>query len=907
MTETWCNPSITNTLLNIPGYFIDPALRIDRSDTNGGRGGGILIYVRNGLTILSHNQPNSTFNQYCYLTVKSADSEINLLCIYRSPNSLDINNEKLCELLKLIKPNTVIIGDINYPNINWKNLTSDQKSASFVEAAQDMLLEQVIEFPTHIKGNILDLILTNIPEKLINVEEIGRLGKSDHCLIYFELLFKCNETHNHETYFKWNMGDYNAINRNLAQVDWNIEFDGCDTYESWNIFKDKLNTLVNTFIPKQTKKSNSKPRWITRTILRNINKKRRLWKSYKMHRDNETYIEYKKCEKQVQNSIRNAKRNLEKKLANNSRNSRAFNSYVKSRSKDKSGVGPLINDQGQVISESMDMAEILNKSFSTVYTKEDTQNIPIMNKLPCTSTLENVTFTPELIKAKIKKMKPSPTPGVDGFTVPLLQSVCDQISKPLSLIYNKSIQENKVPTDWREANVTPIFKKGARGKPSNYRPISLTSVPCKIMESIIKDHIVDHLTENKLINPSQHGFMNNKSCQTNLLEYLETITEALDSGQIVDIVYLDFAKAFDKVPKKRLVTKFRAHSIDGNLLNWIESWLSDRRQRVVLNGKYSSWMEVESGVPQGSILGPVGFTIYINDLDDPIQNLVTLIKKFADDTKTAKIILDDQCILDMQESLNKLHKWAEIWGMVFNVDKCKVMHIGKNNSKHNYTMNGQILQKTSEEKDVGILISDTMKPSQQCSAAANKANQVLGQICRAFHFRDRNIFLKLYKQYVRVHMEFAVSSWRPWTQQDKDKLENVQRKAVRIISGLHGSTYEEKLEELGLQSLEARRERSDMIQTYKIVHGLDDVDKSLWFQHVAETSERLTRQSADILNLKPKNSKLELRRNCFSSRVVNSWNKLPQDVKSAKNVIVFKNKYDQYIRSTMITGIYSQT
>ena len=261
----------------------------------------------------------------------------------------------------------------------------------------------------------------------------------------------------------------------------------------------------------------------------------------------------------------------------------------------------------------------------------------------------------------------------------------------------------------------------------------------------------------------------------------------------------------------------------------------------------------------------------------------------------------------MQESLNKLHKWAEIWGMVFNVDKCKVMHIGKNNSKHNYTMNGQILQKTSEEKDVGILISDTMKPSQQCSAAANKANQVLGQICRAFHFRDRNIFLKLYKQYVRVHMEFAVSSWRPWTQQDKDKLENVQRKAVRIISGLQGSTYEEKLEELGLQSLEARRERSDMIQTYKIVHGLDDVDKSLWFQHVAETSERLTRQSADILNLKPKNSKLELRRNCFSSRVVNSWNKLPQDVKSAKNVIVFKNKYDQYIRSTMITGIYSQT
>ena len=213
-------------------------------------------------------------------------------------------------------------------------------------------------------------------------------------------------------------------------------------------------------------------------------------------------------------------------------------------------------------------------------------------------------------------------------------------------------------------------KRGARGNLSNYRPISLTSVPCKIIESFIKDHILDHLAENKITNTSQHGFINNKSCQTNLLDYLETIIEALDSGQIVDIVYLDFAKGFDKVPKKRHLTNFRAHSTDGNLLNWIESWLSDRRQRVLLNGKYSSWMEVESGVPQGSILGPVEFTIYINDLDDPIQNLVTLITKFADDTKTAKIILEklEELGLKILEARRERYDMIQTYKIVHGLD-----------------------------------------------------------------------------------------------------------------------------------------------------------------------------------------------------------------------------------------------
>jgi hypothetical protein len=216
----------------------------------------------------------------------------------------------------------------------------------------------------------------------------------------------------------------------------------------------------------------------------------------------------------------------------------------------------------------------------------------------------------------------------------------------------------------------------------------------------------------------------------------------------LDVIFLDFAKAFDKVPRERLLEKVRAHGVRGRALDWIRAWLTGRRQRVVLNGKHSSWMEVLSGVPQGSVLGPILFLIFINDLDAEVR-MIEVVKKFADDTKIGKTVQSEEDKLELQRAIDSLTEWAEKWGMAFNVAKCKIMHFGHENPGFEYTMSGQKLDTTGEERDIGVMVTKNPRPSAQCAKAARTATTVLSQLRRAFHFRDRHIFVRLYTQYVR--------------------------------------------------------------------------------------------------------------------------------------------------------------
>ena len=634
-------------------------------------------------------------------------------------------------------------------------------------------------------------------------------------------------------------------------------------------------------------------------LLRLIRKKRRLWSKFKNSKLNEDFLKYKEFEKKTKNSVKSAKKKYEKKISYNLKNNnRTFNSYLKGRLSDKVTIGPLIDHTGNMTNDDTEMSNTLNTYFCSVFDHSNCEpNIDLCETVDCDEQLNTIVMNSLQISKAIKLLKVSNSCGPDNISVKLLQNVNHSIAGPLALLFSKSLEEGHVPRDWRDAHVVPIFKKGAKSKPCNYRPISLTSVVCRLMETLLKNEIIRHLSDNNLIRPSQHGFLPNKSCATNLLTFLERTTSEVDQGNSIDVLYLDYAKAFDKVPHKKLLAKIEALKVTGKVLNWIKSWLTDRRQKVTLNSKYSEWKPVTSGVPQGSVLGPVAFTIFINDLDMSVGEAAE-VYKFADDTKIAKKIAGEQDQTSLQAIINNLVTWAENWGMSFNKSKCKVMHIGRNNPKYDYVMEGHVLDKATEEKDIGVIISHDLKPNKQCIAAASKAKVVLGQMSRSFHYRDRHVFKRLYTTYVRPHLEFSTPVWSPGTTAEVNLLESVQKAAIQMISGLSSTTYEDKLKELKLETLEERRKIFDMAQVFKILHRKDNVSEDTWFRRTTNEHERVTRQSADPFNLSKQNSASEIRRNFFSQRIIDDWNSLPSSVKNLPNVDCFKRQLRKMYTAT---------
>jgi hypothetical protein len=366
---------------------------------------------------------------------------------------------------------------------------------------------------------------------------------------------------------------------------------------------------------------------------------------------------------------------------------------------------------------------------------------------------------------------------------------------------------------------------------------------------------------------------------------MESVTDAKDRGKSVDIIYLDFSKAFDKVPHRKLVAKLRAKGVSEEIVCWIESWLGERTQQVRVGGELSEEGEVGSGVPQGTVLGPCLFTVYIDDIDVCIVGTTNIIK-FADDTKCWKVIENDNDRADLQKTLDNMCSWAERWGMCFNAGKCKVMHIGTNNPRYKYYMNGEELGCTNEEKDVGVYINTTLKPSSHCKRTANKAMAVLTQITRNFHYRDRHTFLKLYKQYVRPHLEFASPAWSPWLSGDIAVLEKVQEKALKMTSGLKATTYEERCREVGLETLAERRKIQDMSQVFKIMKGIDKIDQNKVF--APRQTNQNTRNASNQWNLARKNARTDVRLQSFGLRVVEEWNSLPEETKKLDKLPSFK-------------------
>ena len=415
---------------------------------------------------------------------------------------------------------------------------------------------------------------------------------------------------------------------------------------------------------------------------------------------------------------------------------------------------------------------------------------------------------------------------------------------------------------------------------ANYRPVSLLSVILKVMENIIRDKIAGHVSTWGLLTERQHGFIPKRSCLTNLLAFMDEITSRLENGERVEVCYLDFHKAFDSVNHRLLVGKLRAFKISPRALLWIEEYLTDRTFLVKTEGASSKPGPVCSGVPQGSVLGPLLFVIYIDDLAQKLSNPSFF---FADDVK----IIGSNIHTDLQRDLDEVTKWSREWLLPLNTSKCRLLTHANFPVAQRTVGNSQTQLATTEEmRDLGVLMHNSFQPGKQCQLAAAKASKALFLIRRTVASRAPEVLLPLYKALVRPHLEYCIQAWAPVLVRDKKLLETVQRRFTRMFPNLRSLPYEQRLSALNLFSLTRRRLRGDLIETFKILKGFSQPGRRLFSPSINPNLRGHQYKLA-----KPR-AQTKIRANYFSLRVVNAWNQLPQETVSAGSVAKFKERLD---------------
>ena len=899
------------------------------------KGRGVSLFIKEGIEVTRITEIEDIFTPsvFCKMSL-SKEYSIILGLVYRSPSCSDEENTKLNSMIdqslrKFGKEKYVLLGDFNYPEIDWISETctrrEDHPAHKFFDTIQQHFLHQLVKEPTHHRAmqtpTTIDLVITNEEDLIDNIHYLPPLGKSHHSVLAYEINCEISKQVSTTVKFLVDKGDYDKMREFVREIDWNqLLTSEKNVDEYWREIQNVINTAKEKYIPTKKIGTNNKRRTFAapQTLLDKIREKRRAFKMFKKYPTTENHNRYARARNQVKWESRKAEKARETKLAKDAKaNPKSFFSYVARKTKPKEAVSSLRTESGQVLQTDKEKAEELNRFFASVFTQEPAGTPPNFNTR--TKEVVNwVSITEEQMGKALKKLNHAKSPGPDDLHPKILKELAEELAKPLTILFNKSISESKIPTEWKQAEVRPIFKKGDKACAGNYRPVSLTSVVCKIFEGFIRDELYNHIIRSNLLCQDQYGFTKGRSCTTQLLVTIHEWMTELDKDNPVDAIYLDLRKAFDTVPHKRLLHKLEGYGIKGHLLNWIHDFLSNRTQYVSVNGNCSDEIRVTSGVPQGSVLGPTLFIYYINDMPDGID---CDMKIFADDTKVYSKITNDDDYRKLQESLRKLVQWTEDWLVKFNCDKCKVLHMGRQNPKHEYRMteeqDGNVLQTTEGEKDLGVTVDPELTFDQHISEKVKKANSISGLLMRTITYKTKEIMVPLFKALVRPILEYANAVWNPYLRKHIDLIEGVQRRFTKKMIGMENLEYEDRLKRLHLPSLEYRRTRGDMIEVYKIMHEYYDPsttstlfscptnDYTSTNNPETQSNPSMSTRGHDYKLTKHRRNKRNFQES-FTNRTINLWNNLPKEAVYAKSLNSFKNQLDKSLKIYIFTTNFGE-
>lgn len=700
------------------------------------------------------------------------------------------------------------------PKIKWSSLAAHNSLHSvFLNIISSSNLTQLIDFPTR-ERNTLDLLFANKPSTISNISKFPPLGASDHLTIGFAITSDIIEDILPKTPFlDWKNTNFELLDSYFLFYRWESVINSNNLDETYTNFCNVINNGINYYVPiisRENQTYSFYPPHIQKML------------SYrdKIKSVHET-AKFRMIDKRVKNKMKKYLANREKRLLHTPNRKGIFN-YIARNTKSLSLPKQFIN-KDEIVTDSQLITNLFANFFSSCYSKS---NIPVSrlnylnSNIPqSSSTFSNFSLiSPHNVAKLLKKSENIVNTSPDGIPYKILKKCAIGLAYPVSIIFNTSFINGIVPSLWKKSFIKPIHKRGLKDNVANYRPIHLTCSLSKICERYIKHQLLNFLTVNNKLCPHQYGFIPKRSVNGQLIEFTELISNLLESKIPVDVLYLDIVKAFDSVPLNLLLHKLSILGINEQALQWIQSFLCGREAKVMVNDIFSDTLSVLSGVPQGSVLGPLLFSLYLFDL--PITCKVDDVFPFlfADDLKIVSTNPDKINLF-----IANLSDWSLNNGLKISSEKSFVVYYGNDNAHSPYFIsNNQLFSPANGDsfRDLGVLFTNSFDYNPHIEYVTKKSLQKLHFLLRNLHSQDVHFLTSMYTTYVRPYLEFSSSIFNPIYKYQITKIEKVQKLATRMICNRNSRTknldYKGRLAYLNLHSLENRRIATDITEFRKI-------------------------------------------------------------------------------------------